>query len=125
MNHPFKKNQKSNWLLIILLSFVFLISYFLFFIFRFNCLERRSKTPNILYSSTSQSNIGNYQINSNKNSNLNNLNPCQVPLRSKTPTTDRMLFSSSSQFNNDCIYFANNNTNTNAHPYLQKRDPVS
>ncbi len=91
-----------------------LISYFLFFIFRFNCLERRSKTPNILYSSTSQSNIGNYQINSNKNSNLNNLNPCQVPLRSKTPTTDRMLFSSSSQFNNDCIYFANNNTNTNA-----------
>lgn len=51
-------------------------------------------------------------------------NNYQPPLRSKTPTTDRMLFSSSSHFNNDYIYLTNTNTNPNAPLNNQKANEL-
>ncbi|CAF0715662.1 unnamed protein product [Brachionus calyciflorus] len=78
--------------------------------------ERRSKTPNILQSSSSNSNLL-----SNNNQSQSKLNGGNNPpqLRSKTPTTDRVLFqhtlntetpSSKTQMTNDYIYL-NGQTN--------------
>ena len=95
-------------------------------------LERRSKTPNILQSNSNSFLNGNHNVNQQQ-SMANNSNgystssngQYQPQLRSKTPTTDRVLFQNTNQngnqfetlnntmTNNDYIYL--NNTNGNAH----------
>lgn len=87
--------------------------------------ERRSKTPNILQSNSNSFLNGNYNQSSNGYSTSTN-GQYQPQLRSKTPTTDRVLFQNSmpngsSQFetsndntmtNNDYIYLTNSTANT-------------